>query len=210
MIEMTEGGSREAHWNRVHGKAPETLSWYQAEPTLSLQLIGDTGFGSTARILDVGGGTSFLVDRLLDSGYSATGVLDVSEVAIERARIRLGERARKVEWFREDVTRFVSPHEWDIWHDRAVFHFLTEAQDRAAYRAALFRSLSPGGQVILATFGPTGPEVCSGLPAVRYSATSLRRELGAGLTLLESTPDSHVTPGGAAQDFMYFRLGRTA
>lgn len=203
-----EEGKR-THWDRMYGGAPsETRSWHQAEPVLSLRMIAGTGKGLGARIIDVGGGTSFLVDRLLQAGYRSLGVLDVSAVAMDTVRRRLGPQATEVEWFVDDVLRFRTPHEWDVWHDRAVFHFLTENTDRASYRDALRRSLAPGGQVILATFGLTGPESCSGLPTMRYSPESLGRELGPGFVLRESLPEVHVTPGGASQDFVYCRFER--
>lgn len=203
-------GDRRSHWNRIYGSAPtETRSWHEAEPVHSLRLIDSTGKGHGARILDVGGGTSFLVDRLLEAGYRSLGVLDISAVAIDGVRGRLGAKAATVEWFVEDATRFRSPHEWDVWHDRAVFHFLTEAADRASYVEALRRSLAAGGQVIIATFSPTGPQSCSGLPTVRYDSETLAQELGPGFVLRESRPETHVTPGGAAQDFLYCRFERT-
>lgn len=208
---MTEldPGSRPAHWDRAYAAAMASgRSWYQAEPSLSLQLIAATGLGPEGRVLDVGGGTSYLVDRLLASGYAHVGVLDISPTAISEARDRLGADAARVEWFVADATSFDSPHPWEIWHDRATFHFLTEPADRAAYRAVLLDSLAPGGQVILATFGPSGPERCSGLPAVRYSAAALATELGGQFRLVESIEEPHTTPAGRVQDFLYCRFVR--
>jgi SAM-dependent methyltransferase len=204
-------GARAEHWDHAYAAATASCrSWYQAEPSLSLRLIAATGFGPDARVIDVGGGTSCLVDRLLARGYAHIGVLDVSRAAIDEARVRLGADAGRVEWFGTDVTRFEPPHQWDIWHDRATFHFLTEPEDRAAYRRVLLDSLVPGGHAILATFAPSGPERCSGLPAVRYGAADLAAELGAGFTLVESVAEAHTTPAGKVQDFLYCRFVRRA
>ncbi len=210
---MTEidPGARAEHWDHAYEAATASRrSWYQAEPSLSLRLIAATGVGPEARVLDVGGGTSYLVDRLLARGYSRVGVLDVSRAAIDEARVRLGADAGRVEWFVTDVTRFEPPHAWDIWHDRATFHFLADPCDRAAYRRALLDSLVPGGQVIIATFAPSGPERCSGLPAVRYGADALAAELGGDFTLFESIAEAHTTPAGRVQDFLYCRFVRRA
>jgi len=200
--------SRRTHWDRIHGGSdPEAQSWFQSEPATSLRLIERCGVGPQARILDVGGGTSVLVDRLLDRQRAGIGVLDISARAIAQAQHRLGrERSARVEWYVEDVTRFDSPHPWDVWHDRAVFHFLVEASDRNRYREVLERSVGPGGQVIVATFSPTGPDRCSGLPTVRYSPDRLGAELGEAFQLVESHPESHTTPAGRVQDFVYCRF----
>lgn len=202
-------GARAEHWDHAYAASTAPCrSWYQAEPSLSLHLIAAAGFGPEARVLDVGGGTSYLVDRLLARGHSRVGVLDISTAAIEEARVRLGADAGRVEWFVTDVTQFEPPHAWDIWHDRATFHFLTDPCDRAAYRRVLLDSLVPGGHAILATFAPSGPERCSGLPAVRCSAADLAAELGAEFTLVESVPEAHRTPGDKVQDFLYCRFVR--
>jgi SAM-dependent methyltransferase len=201
--------SRPAHWDHAYAAvASGSRSWYQSEPTLSLRLIEATGFGPEGRVLDVGGGTSYLVDRLLANGYAHVGVLDVSPTAIGEAQDRLGADAARVEWFVADVTSFASPHTWEIWHDRAVFHFLTSPSDRKAYMAVLLDSLVPGGQVILATFGPSGPERCSGLPVVCYSAAALAVELGSEFHLVQSLDEAHTTPAGRVQDFLYCRFVR--
>jgi SAM-dependent methyltransferase len=198
---------RERHWNRAYESGTaDTRSWYQAEPRVSLSLLTRTGIGPEAGILDVGGGTTVLIDRLLDMGYSNVGVLDISRAAIDQAKSRLGERAGGVEWYHADVTRFRSPHRWDVWHDRAVFHFLTDDADREGYRQALASALRPGGHLIIAAFSPTGPERCSGLPTVRYSAQSLGEALGPVCEWIESVPESHQTPGGRVQDFLYSRF----
>ena len=153
-------------------------------------------------VIDVGGGTSRLALRLRAGGYDVT-VLDISAAAVERARAALGEGARGVRWVIGDVTRVadVGPH--DVWHDRAAFHFLIERQDRESYAKLLRRTIRPGGHAIIATFAPDGPARCSGLPVMRYDATALAAELGAGLQLLKSVPEIHVTPAGTAQSFQY-------
>jgi SAM-dependent methyltransferase len=200
---------RLAHWNQVYAsKASADVSWFQASPTLSLDLIQATGVPRTARILDVGGGTSRLVDCLLDAGYSRVGVLDIAKASLAEARYRIGSAAGQVEWFVGDVTGFQTPHSWEVWHDRAVFHFLTDAADRAAYRNALLQCLSPEGHLILATFGPEGPTRCSGLEVVRYGPDTLGRELGEDFQLVESRWEEHRTPAGALQQFVYCRFRR--
>ncbi len=200
---------RVVHWERVYGsKSPEEVSWYQRRPTVSLDLIQATGVPQAARILDVGGGASTLADHLLDAGYGRLGVLDVAEAALAQARRRLGARADAVEWFVSDVTTFVSPHPWDVWHDRAVFHFLVDADDRRAYRETLERCVPAAGHVVIATFGPSGPTRCSGLDVVRYSAEGLAQELGSAVRLLDSRMEEHVTPGGRVQECMFARFRR--
>ena len=202
--------NRKAHWERVYAaKAPEQLSWYQPRPEVSLSLIERAGLDSEARIIDVGGGASTLVDALLDRGYKNLTVLDVAEESARRAQARLEERAERVTWVLTDVVEFKPSHPFDLWHDRAVFHFLTDAADRVGYRRALYQSLAPGGQAIIATFGPTGPEKCSGLDVVRYSPEALGEELGPSLQLEESCEELHTTPGGVSQAFVYCRFHRS-
>lgn len=201
---MKTGESSQTHWDGVYRRtAPTEHGWFQAEPTLSLQLVREVATGLDTRILDAGGGTSRLVDRLLEAGYRNLGVLDISEAAIEQARDRLGENGSSVKWLVGDVTRMSIPPGWDIWHDRATFHFLVREEDRIAYMAALRRSLTPGGYAIIATFSPSGPDRCSGLPTVRYDAEVLGRVMGSGFELVRSVAEAHVTPGGREQDFLY-------
>ena len=200
--------ARRAHWEGIHARhLPETRSWFQPEPRTSLEMIGGAAEPG-ASVLDVGGGSSLLVDRLLERGYRV-GVLDLAASALARSRARLGEGGAGVEWILGDVTEFSPTHRWDLWHDRAVFHFLTEPADRAAYRAVLERALERNGAVVIATFALTGPDRCSGLPVVRYGPGDLERELGSGYRLLESRNEAHRTPGGQVQDFVYasFRRG---
>lgn len=201
--------SSRAHWERVWSAcSPEEVSWHQRHPALSLELIRATGAGPQAWILDVGGGASTLVDHLLAAGFERVAVLDIAPTALDLARQRLGERASGVRWLEGDVRRFVPPHPFDVWHDRAVFHFLTEKEDRAAYRAALECSLAAGGEAIIATFGPEGPTRCSGLDVVRYGPEGIASELGSGFVLIESLEERHRTPAGIEQRFVYGRFRR--
>ncbi len=200
---------RRRHWEAVYGrKQSHEVSWFQRRPSLSLQLIAATGLGPEARILDVGGGTSTLIENLVNVGYTRLGVLDVAETALQRARERLGPAGDRIEWYTADVTTFVSPHDWDVWHDRAVFHFMIDPADRRAYRETMLRSLASGGQVIIATFGPDGPTRCSGLEVVRYDADTLSRELGPTVRLVETELEQHETPSGAIQQFLHARFQR--
>ncbi len=200
---------RRRHWNGVYQtREAADLSWYEPEPAISLRLIDAAGLGREARILDVGGGTSTLVDCLLQRGYRHLGLLDVSSTSIEICRARLGTRAVDVEWFVEDVTTFRSPHPWDLWHDRAVFHFLTNPHDQLAYRDALLSAVVRGGQVVIATFGPQGPVKCSGLDVCRYDVASLQRRLGGDFELLNEQLVDHTTPAGTTQQFLYCRFCR--
>jgi ubiquinone/menaquinone biosynthesis C-methylase UbiE len=194
--------TRQTHWDQVYASKSEAeLSWTQAEPATSLELIGQV-CARGGSVIDVGGGTSPLAERLLDGGYSVA-VLDISSQAIERARQRIGEKAAKVRWIVADVTAEPEIGTFDLWHDRAVFHFLVNRADREKYVALLARTLRPGGHAIIATFSLEGPEKCSGLPVQRYDATALARELGTGFTLLRSVPETHVTPWGKTQAFQY-------
>ncbi len=200
---------RRDHWNDVYRTKDSTeVSWFEPEPLVSLRLIEGLGLGPESRILDVGGGTSTLVDCLLRRGYRRLGVLDVSPTSIEIGRARLGERAVEVEWFVEDVTEFQSPHPWDLWHDRALFHFLTEKDEQLAYRQTLLSAVAEGGVVVIATFGPEGPLKCSGLDVCRYDASSLRGKLGSDFELLHDEIVDHTTPGGSLQQFLYCRFRR--
>ena len=196
--------SDEQHWQRVHEKnAEDQVSWFQARPEPSLRLIEKTGVSRTAGIIDVGGGASRLVDNLLDAGYSRLGVLDIADRSMARTRERLGPRAEAVQWTVSDVTRYEPETRWDLWHDRAVFHFFVNATERERYRQVLGKAVAPGGHVVIATFGPDGPERCSGLPVVRYGAYELSAVLGDAFSLKESLINNHRTPSGAEQQFIY-------
>jgi hypothetical protein len=201
----------EDHWNAVYREKPvDTLSWYQARPATSLDLITRVTSSLDARIIDIGGGASTLVDHLLDAGYRHLSVLDIAEGALAAARERIGQRAVVVAWHAENVTTWTPAVHYDVWHDRAVFHFLTEAADRRAYRQTLLQALVLGGYAVIATFATDGPEKCSGLPVVRYDAAKLRGELGQNFELIEQQEQGHLTPGGNTQSFNYFLLRRTA
>lgn len=192
------------HWQEIYQeKSASTVSWFQAAPRISLDLIHETGVTEDARIVDIGGGASTLVDHLLAEGFTDLTVLDIAAAALDQAQARLGGDATKVTWCAEDVTTWTPDAPFDLWHDRAVFHFLTDAGDRAGYRTVLERAVKPGGWVVMVTFALDGPERCSGLPVVRYSSDTLATELGAGFILTDSRREEHVTPGGVRQNFVY-------
>ena len=189
------------YWESVYAsKGDLDLSWTQPEPRTSLSLIGEVC--PAGRVIDVGGGTSFLAERLLERGYSVA-VLDISQTAMYRARNRLGARARKIRWIVADVTTNPDLGSFDVWHDRAVFHFLTAPAGRAAYTALLARTVPEGGHAVIATFALDGPAKCSGLEVRRYDGQTLAAELGPQFDLLKSVPEMHVTPGGGLQSFQY-------
>ena len=194
-----------SHWENIYQtKRADEVSWFQREPSVSLALIGKAAPDLTARIIDVGGGPSSLVDRLLSVGYSNLTVLDVSATALARARLRVGERTSHVAWIEADITSAALPAaSFDVWHDRAVFHFLTNAGDREAYIQRVRHAVRPGGHVIVATFAEDGPTRCSGLPVTRYSAASLHEEFDGGFQLLDSVRENHLTPAGHMQSFVY-------
>lgn len=199
------------HWTQVWAETePDEVSWFQAEPTTSLDLIADLDLSPEARILDVGGGASRLVDHLLARGYANATVLDVAQPALERARQRLGEAAEQVTWVVADVLAAELPDEVELWHDRAVFHFLTDPADRARYAEQVAASLAPGGHAIVATFSPEGPERCSGLPVRRYDAQAIADEVGEAFALVDTRREEHTTPWDAVQSFQYAVLERRA
>jgi ubiquinone/menaquinone biosynthesis C-methylase UbiE len=193
------------HWEKVYStKAADAVSWFQPHANISVGLIKDTGVSRNASIIDVGGGASTLVDDLLADDYTNLTVLDLSAAALAAARDRLGEKAAHVRWIEADVTKANLPgHQFDIWHDRAVFHFLTTPEDRAAYVQSVFRSVKPGGHVIVATFAEDGPDQCSGLPVMRYSPDELHAEFGESFSLLRHQKEAHHTPTGKVQQFVY-------
>lgn len=197
--------SRKEHWEAVYGKKePNEVSWYQREPTLSLKLIDQAVGGQPASVIDVGGGASLLVDRLLDRPTMRVTVLDLSGAALRAARQRLGPRAAKVNWIEADILNIDLPEgAYDIWHDRAVFHFLTDAAARAAYLAQVHRSVKPGGHVMVATFGLDGPERCSGLPVARYDAAGIHAVFGDAFVKVDEASEVHATPWGSSQAFVY-------
>ena len=193
------------HWERVYStKSTDEVSWYQEHADRSIALIRATGVSPDAAIIDVGGGASTLVDDLLSMGYGKLTVLDLSGAAIDSARNRIGTGASGVTWREADITTAVlPPHAYDVWHDRAVFHFLTSSSDRQAYVERVARSVKPGGHVIVATFAEDGPERCSGLPVMRYSATELHAEFGEAFSLVAHQREAHQTPFGSVQQFTY-------
>lgn len=200
---------RKIHWEQVYStRKPHEVGWYQAYPDLSLKLIAATGAGKGAAIIDVGGGASCLVDELLAEGYRDLSVLDISAAALVAVKSRLGDGAETVKWLEADITRFVPSQEYRIWHDRAVFHFLTDAADRRRYLDAVCAALPAGGHLIMATFALDGPAQCSGLDVVRYSPESLRREVGDRFELLESFGGTHITPSMGQQSFTFCRFVR--
>lgn len=197
-------GERRDHWEGVYSsKQPHEVSWYQPVPARSLELIRATGIPLDAPVIDVGGGASTLVDHLLAAGYGDLTVLDIAPAALAAARQRLGPHGGAVAWVAADVTVWQPPRQYRLWHDRAVFHFLTDAADRARYLAVLEAALAPGGDLVLATFGPDGPTRCSGLPVERYSAEELSRVLGPAYALRHQLLDTHETPSRGRQQFLY-------
>jgi len=197
--------SNKAHWDRAYReKPPEQMSWYQLEPTLSLGLIKRAVPDTDSAIIDVGGGASTLVDGLLAAGYHRLTVLDLSGVALATARARLGAAAASVTWLEADaLTTRLRRESYDLWHDRAVLHFLTEASDWRRYVAQALHAVRAGGHVLIASFAPDGPSRCSGLDVVRYSPGELQAELGARFLLRSSHREEHRTPGGRTQLFNY-------
>ncbi|MEQ2008932.1 MAG: class I SAM-dependent methyltransferase [Limisphaerales bacterium] len=201
--------NRKEHWEGVYeSKAPDDVSWFQPRPETSLRLLAAAGLGKQEGVIDVGGGASVLVDCLLDAGFTQLAVLDLSGVALALTRRRLGARAAAVHWFEADVTEFRPPERFALWHDRAVFHFLTTPTDRTRYVASLKASLVPGGHVIIATFALDGPAKCSGLEVARYDAAGVGAELGAEFRICEQVDETHLTPWQTEQRFSYFRFQR--
>jgi ubiquinone/menaquinone biosynthesis C-methylase UbiE len=195
---------RQAHWENVYTtKRENEVSWFQQSPAPSLELIVQAGAVSNSAIIDIGGGASRLVDNLIEQGFEDITVLDLSSAALAAARSRLGASAERASWIVADATTWEPARAYDIWHDRAAFHFLTDANDRAAYIARLERGLKIGGHAIIATFAPDGPEKCSGLPVARYDSTSLGKILGAGFKLVHTQRHEHATPWDSRQMFQF-------
>lgn len=199
------------HWDAVYGsKAVTDVSWYEPHAEKSLELIRSAGTELPEPIIDVGGGASFLVDDLLEAGYRDLTVLDVSATVLDKLRERLGPKAPRVALLHQEVTAFEAQRRYALWHDRAVFHFLIERADRERYVRALDRALRTDGHLVIATFGPSGPERCSGLPTMRYDEAALTAELGPNFKLIESSLSVHRTPWNAPQQFLYCRFVRPA
>ncbi len=199
---------RKEHWEQVYsGKPAERLGWYKPHLRTSLAWIKELNLAKDAPIIDVGGGASTLVDDLVDLGYRSITVLDISENALAAVKSRLGRNAELVTWMPGDVTTVELPeHHFDLWHDRAVFHFLTETNDQKRYRDQLLKSLQPGGHVLIGTFAPEAPPKCSGLPVQRYDHERLQDTLGAKFELIDHHKELHVTPGGVEQMYLYCRF----
>ena len=193
------------HWEKVYAtKAPEAVSWFAPHLETSLNLIHQATQNKNAAIIDIGGGEATLVDDLLAEGYQDVSVLDISQNAIDVARARIGEKSEQVRWYCADITSATLPqHAFDVWHDRAVFHFLTEDAQRLKYVEQVMRSVKHGGHVIISTFGPEGPEKCSGLDVVRYDASGLHGQFGKIFKLINSSTELHQTPMGTTQQFLY-------
>lgn len=196
---------RRQHWENVYRtKGRDEVSWFREHLETSLRMITNTGIAKDAAIIDVGGGNSTLVDDLLDAGFVDVSVLDISSKAIADSKERLGSKAGEVNWIVADITAAELPeYHFDVWHDRAVFHFLTDEKDRHKYVDLVMRSLKPGGHIIVATFGLGGPQKCSGLDIVRYSPESMHDQFGDSFKLVESIGETHDTPFGTKQDFVY-------
>ena len=195
---------RKTHWEQVYSTKGETgVSWYQEDPRLSLELIRSVAPARDGRIIDVGGGASVLVERLLDLPFERIAVLDIAETALSKAKSRLGERASRAEWIVADIAGTQDVGAFDVWHDRAVFHFLTDAMDRRKYVELARRTVPEGGHLIIATCADDGPTRCSGLDACRYNADSMGAELGGGFALVREARETHTTPWGSSQAFFY-------
>lgn len=196
---------RRTHWENVYLTKPaDQVSWFREHLDNSLKMIFQTGVGRDAAVIDVGGGSSTLVDDLLDNDFVDVTVLDISAAAINNSRDRLGGKSGQVNWLEADITAIDLPAgRFDVWHDRAVFHFLTEAEDRQRYVEQVMRSVRPGGHLIIASFGLEGPQRCSGLAVVRYSPELMHKEFGSHFKLVGSQNETHETPFGTTQEFVY-------
>jgi ubiquinone/menaquinone biosynthesis C-methylase UbiE len=211
--EESDVKDQKAHWEEIYAqKNPDEVSWYQRHPSISLQMIEATNIENDAWIIDVGGGASTLVDHLLDKGHTKLAVLDISSSALQRDQERLGENASRIEWIESDVRSFRPEHQYALWHDRAVFHFLTDEADRQSYLRALEVTLAPHGHFIISTFAIGGPQKCSGLDIVQYDEASLSQFFNDSFELKESRTEAHHTPWNTEQKFIYSRFlrkGRT-
>ncbi len=201
--------SSKEHWQRIYATHDEEeASWFEAVPSLSLDLLLAPSLKKDAPIIDVGGGASRLVDGLLDRGFTEIAVLDIAEAALEKAKRRLADRADRVRWIVADIATWEPDRNYGAWHDRAVFHFLTAEPQRLAYRAAMEKAVHPGGLVVIGTFSTLGPEQCSGLPVQRYSAVTLSEELGDAFRWTATRKIEHTTPSGQTQHFQFSRFTR--
>jgi SAM-dependent methyltransferase len=208
---VMESASRQAHWEKVYTtKGENEVSWFQQSPEPSFELIVQAGATHASAIIDIGGGASRLVDHLVEQGFADITVLDLSGAALEAARRRLESRADRVHWIVADATAWEPAKAYDIWHDRAAFHFLTDEKDRAAYVARLEQAVKTGGHAIIGTFALDGPERCSGLPVARYDSAGLAQALGPGFRLVHTRRHEHATPWGSRQMFQFSVFRREA
>jgi SAM-dependent methyltransferase len=199
--------NRAAHWNTVYDtKGEDGVSWYQATPTITLELLDALRVDRGASVIDLGGGASVVVDHLLTREFTDVSVLDVSKVALDNTQARLGPAAARVHWLHRDIFDWTPERRFDLWHDRAVFHFLIEEDERESYLRVLRSGIAPGGRVIVATFDAHGPTHCSGLPVVRYGATELAQLFAPHFDLVDTRAEEHVTPAGLIQPFTWVAL----
>jgi 2-polyprenyl-3-methyl-5-hydroxy-6-metoxy-1,4-benzoquinol methylase len=202
---------RRAYWDNVYRTRPtDRVGWYEADPAMSRRFIAEAIGRGAKSIIDVGGGASALVDHLLGLDLDRIAVLDISETGLEIARRRLGDGGARVEWMAEDITQIGDVSQFDIWHDRAVFHFLVDPEDRERYVRVAERTVSAGGVAIMATFAPDGPDHCSGLEVCRYDPSELAAQCGPSFELLRAERHIHTTPGGVAQSFVYSEFRHAA
>ena len=197
------------HWQKIYStRQPTEVGWYELNPALSRELVGKAFQRGARSVVDIGGGASFLIDHLLDMGFERVAVVDIAEAAIALAKKRLGERARRVDWIVGDVTALGDIGRFDVWHDRAVFHFLLDDEARHSYVELSKRTVEPGGTAVIATFADDGPQRCSGLPVRRYSADQLAEECGPGWKRIDAERHVHRTPLGVAQNYIYSSFRR--
>jgi SAM-dependent methyltransferase len=203
----TTPANRAAHWNAVYDtKGEDGVSWYQAVPTVTLELLDALRVGRAASVIDLGGGASVVVDHLLAREFTDVSVLDVSKVALDNTRARLGPNAERVHWLHRDIFDWVPERPFDLWHDRAVFHFLIDEDERESYLQVLRSGVAPGGRVVVATFDAHGPTHCSGLPVLRYGAAELAQVFAPHFDLVDTRSEEHLTPAGLVQPFTWVAL----
>ena len=198
------------HWDAAYAQGDTTRGWYQSEARASMGMLHDSGVGPGSSLIDIGGGASVLVDDLLDAGFDDITVLDHSPVGLDIARARLGVRAADVTWIVHDLLTWTPPRRFDVWHDRAVLHFLLDDDEQIRYADVLSAATHPGSIAIIGVFGPTGPEMCSGLPVHRYDARALDDLLGSDFARIAANEDVHVKPDGSTQDYLWWAGRRTA
>lgn len=198
------------HWDTAYAQGETTRGWYQPEARLSMRLLRECGVDAAASVIDIGGGASVLADDLLDAGYSDITVLDQSPVGLQIAQARLGERAARITWITADLLAWSPPREYDVWHDRAVLHFLLEPADQARYAQTLLQATKPGSLAVIGVFATTGPQMCAGLEVHRFDRADITDLLGDGFQVLEHVDDVHVKPSGETQDYLWTAARRLA